>query len=183
MAAASWLRYAYLAHGARPRSNRALYRMVKRERIYRIVEIGITDLGRSRSLIEVAQRYTNDKKVMYTGFDMFEARSEKLRPLVLKDTYCELRATEATIRLVPGVPRMSLASAANAHPNTGLLLIGPDIADDDLRGGWFYVPRMLYERSIVLREQREADGQMTFAPIDRSMISELAAREAVRRAA
>ena len=58
-----------------PRGNRQLYRLVKRHTICRIVEIGISNLARAESLIQVAQRFAGDKKVWYTGLDMFEARA------------------------------------------------------------------------------------------------------------
>ncbi|HEX3600807.1 MAG TPA: hypothetical protein VHU84_11735 [Lacipirellulaceae bacterium] len=183
MAAANWLRYTYLAYFSSPKGNRQLYRMVKQHSICRIVEIGISDLARAESLIQVAQRYAGDKKVWYTGIDMFEARSEGRTPLALKETYRVLRATEANVRLVPGVPRMSLSSAANAHPNTDLILVGPEVSENELHGSWFYVPRMLHAGSIVLSERRESDGRITFNSITRTQIAEWATRDASRRAA
>ncbi len=183
MAAANWFRYAYLAHFLQPKGVRQLYRLVKRHRVCRIVEVGINGLERAESLIRVAQRYAGEKKVWYTGLDLFEARPEGQKPLVLKETYCFLRATGANIRLVPGVPRMSLPSAANAHQNTDLILIGPDVSENDLYGAWFYVPRMLHDGSLILRERREADGQVSFDLITRTQIAEWATHDASRRAA
>jgi hypothetical protein len=183
VAAANWFRYAYLAHVSRPQGNRVLYRLAKRQQVCRIVEIGITDLARAQSLIEVAQRFAGDNKVWYTGLDMFEARPVGRPPLALKDAYRILRSTNANIRLVPGVPRMSLASAANAHQNTDLVLIGPDVCENDLHGAWFYVPRMLHERSAILSERRGPDSQVLFTGITRSQIAEWASRDSMRRAA
>ena len=135
MAAANWFRYAYLAHFSRPKGYRQLYRLVKRQRACRIVEIGISDLARAESLIQVCAAFRRRKKVWYTGIDMFDARPAGRSPLALKETYRILRATDANIRLVPGAPSMSLASAANAHQNTDLILIGPDVSENDLHGG------------------------------------------------
>jgi len=183
VAAANWLRYTYLAHFARPKGNRQLYRLVKREQISRIVEIGISDLSRAVSLIEIAQRYAGEKKVWYTGIDLFEARPEGSERLGLKDTYRILRATDANVRLVPGMPNMSLASAANAHQNTDLFLLGPSISENDLNGAWYYVPRMLHEKSVILSEHHDAAGQVSFQAITRTQIAEWAARQSMRRAA
>ncbi|HEX4413261.1 MAG TPA: hypothetical protein VH107_06505 [Lacipirellulaceae bacterium] len=183
MAAANWLRYTRLAYFSRPRGNQQLYRLVKRHKICRIVEIGISNLARAQSLIQVAQRFAGEQKVWYTGLDMFEAREQGRDPLALKETYRVLRATEANVRLVPGVPRMSLASAANAHQNTDLILIGPDVSENDLQGAWFYVPRMLHANSIVLSERHESDGQITFGSVTRTQIAEWATRDVARRAA
>lgn len=183
MAAANWFRYAYLAHFASPKANRQLFRLIKRGKACRIVEIGMGDLARAEALIQVAQRFAGDKKVWYTGFDMFEARPSGQTPIGLKDAYCRLRATDANIRLVPGVPRMSLPSAANAHQNTDLVILGSAFSNVDIQGGWYYVPRMLHEHSVILSEDRAADGQVSFATISRSQIAERAARDSNRRAA
>jgi hypothetical protein len=187
VAAANWFRYARLAHFSRPKANRQLYRLVKRDEICRIVEVGISDLSRAVALIEVAQRFAGDKKVWYTGIDLFEARQPGSTPLPMKETYRVLRATEANVRLVPGAPASSLAAAANAHQNTDLILIGPEVTEADLTGAWFYVPRMLNETSTVLSERRGADGQPTFTSITRTQIAEWACQRAggasVKRAA
>jgi hypothetical protein len=188
VAAANWLRYARLAHWSRPKANRQLFRMVKRDQICRIVEVGISDLSRAVALIEVAQRFAGDKKVWYTGIDLFDARQPGTAPLPMKQTYRILRATDANVRLVPGAPAPSLAAAANAHQNTDLVLIGPDVTEMDLNGAWFYVPRMLNKTSSVLSERRTADGLPSFTAVTRTQIAEWACQRAgggtsVKRAA
>ena len=174
MAAANWFRYTQLAHLSRPKSNRQLFRLVKRDRICRIVEIGISNLSRAVSLIEVAQRFAGDQKVWYTGIDWFDARQPQLPPLPLKETYRILRSTEANVRVAPGALASSLAAAANAHQNTDLILIGPDVSDSDLTGAWFYVPRMLNEKSTIWSERRTSDGQAAFTALTRTQIAEWA---------
>jgi hypothetical protein len=151
--------------------------MVKRDKICRIVEIGISDLARAVALIETAQRFAGDQKVWYTGIDAFEARHSGQAPLSLKETYRILRATDANVRLVPGAPAPSLAAAANAHQNTGLILIGPDVSEADLNGAWFYVPRMLNEKSTILTERRSAEGEPVFTALTRSQIAEWACQK------
>lgn len=178
MAAANWFRYAYLAHIARPKSVRQLYRLVKRQQFCRIVEIGISDLARSVALVEVAQRYAAGKAVLFTGVDLFEARAAEMTPLSLKEAYRALHATGAKVRLAPGAPGSSLAAAANAHQNTDLILISANVPDSALESAWFYVPRMLHARSEVLRETRGQDGEPTFARIAASEIAERAGKDA-----
>ena len=188
MAAANWFRYVRLAHWSRPKTNRQLYRLVKRDQICRIVEVGISDLSRAVAMIEVAQRFAGDKKVWYTGIDLFEARQPGSTPLPMKETYRILRATEANVRLVPGTPASSLAAAANAHQNTDFILIGPDVTEADLQGAWFYVPRMLNKTSTILSERLTADGQSSFTALTRTQIAEWACQRpsgstSVKRAA
>jgi hypothetical protein len=183
VAAANWLRYARLAYFSRPKGNRQLYRLVKRDQICRIVEIGISDLSRAVSMIQIAQRYAGDKKVCYTGLDSFDARPSDMPSMPLKETYRVLRATDANVRLLPGTPAASIAAAANAHQNTDLILIGPGVTESDLNGAWFYVPRMLNEKSTVLNEHRAVDGEPSFTALTRSQIAEWACQKPRSRAA
>jgi hypothetical protein len=183
VAAAGWIRYAYLAHVSRPKSVRQLYRLVKRQRVCRIVEIGISDIARSIALIEVAQRYAGEQKVAYTGIDWFDTRTPPLAALPLKEAYRLLRPTDANVRLVPGDPGRALAAAANAHQNSDLILIAPVITDSDLLSAWFYVPRMLHPRTTLLREQPDAAGQPVFKPLTHAQVSAWAGQDARRRVA
>jgi hypothetical protein len=156
--------------------------LVKRQQICRIVEVGISDLDRAITLIEVAQRYAGEK-VWYTGIDWFDARQPGQTALPLKEAYRDLRATGANVRLVPGAPGRSLAAAANAHQNTDLILIGPRVTEDDLRGGWFYVPRMLHDGTAILTETHDAKGEPSFTTLSRAQVAEWAMRDSSRRAA
>ncbi len=183
MAAANWLHSAYLTFLSRPKGNRELYRLVKRARVCRIVEVGVSDIARAVSMIELAQRFARDGKVWYTGIDAFEARPSDSPTLSLKEAYRILRATGATVRLVPGAASSSLAACANAHQNTDLILIAPDISQSDLAGAWFFVPRMLHPESLILNEGRDANRQPTFERLSRSQVAEWAGRDTVRRAA
>jgi hypothetical protein len=102
VAAANWFRFAYLAYLSQPKSARKLYRLIKRQRVRRIVEVGVSDVAFTLSLIEVAQRFAGDQKVAYSGLDWFDARPKHAPTLTLKDAYRTLCATAASVRLVPG---------------------------------------------------------------------------------
>jgi hypothetical protein len=183
VAAVSWLKYAYLAYAAKPRTDRQLYRLVKLHRVCRIVELGIAGLERSAALIGVGQRYAADGKVAYTGLDWFDARSAEMPALTLKQAHCQLQATGAQIRLAPGEPARSLRGIANAHSHTGLLLISAAVTDSTLESAWFYVPRMLDGRSIVLRERLDQAGEPVFEMISMQKLAEFVERASIRRAA
>jgi hypothetical protein len=183
VAAASWFRYAYLAYASRPKSLRQLYRLVKRHRVRRIVQVGVRDVRVASSLIEVAQRFAGDQKVTFSGLDWFDARPSEMPRLTLKDAHRLLHATGASVRLIPGTPAASLASVANAHQNTDLILISSDVAADDLLAAWFYVPRMLHPQSVVLRERMLSPADASFEWLSLSQIAEWAGRGGGRRAA
>ena len=183
MAAASWLKFAYLAYASKPRTDRQLYRLVKLHGICRIVELGIGNVERTTNLIDVAQRYAADGKVAYTGLDWFDSRNVDLPALTLKQTHVQLQATGAQVRLVPGDPGRSLRGAANSHPHTGLLLISAAVPDSSLETAWFYVPRMLDGRSIVLRERHSEAGESTFELVSMQRLAEFVERASTRQAA
>jgi hypothetical protein len=183
VAAASWIKYCYLAYFSKPKSNRELYRLVKARRVCRIVEVGISDIARSARLIEIAQRYAGAQKVCYTGLDWFDARAAEAAPLSIKQAHCTFQATAAQVRLVPGPPGHSLAAVANAHQNTDLILISPAVSDADLKAAWFYLPRMLRNESQVLREIVDSTGQAAFSRFSASELAERAGRNVPRRAA
>jgi hypothetical protein len=183
VAAASWLKYAYLAYASKPRADRQLYRLVKLHGICRIVELGIGNVQRTTNLIEVAQRYADDTKVAYTGLDWFESRNSDLPALTLKNAHCEFQSTGAQVRLVPGDPGRSLRGAANSHPHTGLLLISAAVLDSSLETAWFYVPRMLDGRSIVLRERLSESGESAFELVSMQRLAEFVEGASSRQAA
>jgi hypothetical protein len=182
VAAVNWFRYAYRAYLSQPRNVRQLFQLIKRHKAARIVEIGISDVHRTVSLIEVAQRFAEGNKVVHTALDGFDARPADLSPLSVKDAHRLLNSTGASVRLVPGPPANSVAGIANAHRNTDLILISCIVADEDLKDAWFYVPRMLHHKSVILREHQSVDGT-SFEWLTHSQIAEWAGRTGSRRAA
>jgi hypothetical protein len=183
VAAASWLKYAYLAHFSQPRTQRQLYRLVKVHKICRIVEVGIYSIERTAAMIAVARRFAGGEQVSYTGLDWFDARPDDLSRLTLKQAHRELQATGATVRLVPGEPSRSVASIANAHQHTGLLLLSSPVTDSSLAPAWFYFPRMIDAESVVLRERIDVVNRPTFELLKHSLLAKQAATLGERKAA
>lgn len=183
MAAATWLKFVYLSRIAKPRAQRQLYRLIKCQQVRRIVEVGVSDIGRTALLVSVAQRFAGDTPVAYTGLDSFDTRPADAPRLTLKQAHCQLQATGAHVRLVPGDPGCTLAAVANAHQHTGLLLISAGVSDSTLLSAWFYVPRMLDAKSAVVRERMDEAGEPVFDLISAEQITEMAAEKAGRRAA
>ena len=181
MSAASRLRYLYLAYLSKPKAQRPLYRLIRRYRPRRIVEIGIGDCQRAIRMIGVAQRFAGEP-IQFTGIDMFEAAPAPRRALSLKAAYRRLRLSGARIRLEPGDPQWALARAANSLTGTDLLVISADVDAESLAAAWFYVPRMLHGDSLVLVEEA-ADGGPGLRALSQVEIAQLARGTLVRRAA
>jgi hypothetical protein len=183
VAAAGWFKYTRLACFSKPNCDRQLYRLIKRHQITRIVEVGIASMDRTISMIEVAQRYAGDTKVIYSGLDWFDARPPQEPQLLLKQAHASFASIGAQVRLVPGDPARSLTAIANSHPNTQLLLIACTVAEASLDATWFYVPRMLRPDSLVLRQQPDVNGVPSLVQLKIVELADRADRAAARRAA
>lgn len=150
MAAIGKLGYYRLAFFAKPREDRTLYRTVKRLKARKIVEVGMGTLARAVSLVRVAQRYSPGVTVSYAGVDPFDERHASRPRLRLIDAHRALMAEGASTRLMPS-GAAGLAALANALPQTDLVVISPEVSDAELAPNWFYLPRMLHAKSLVLR--------------------------------
>lgn len=186
MSAASRIKYAYYAYLAKPKSERTLYREIRRRRPQRIVELGIAADCRTLRMLQVAARYAGGP-VEYTGIDLFEARGAEEKVLSLKAAHKLLKPMADKVRLLPGDACTALAGAANGLSNTDLLIISAGQDPESLAKAWFYVPRMLTVDTLVLQEQPSLDNVpgTRLVPLPRLEIEAWAAAQskARRRAA
>ena len=161
-AAASQIKYLYLAYLSAPACDRTIYRLIRKRRIASIVELGLGPGKRAVRMIQVAQSSRLPAKagqVRYTGIDEFELRSPQAGPgLSLKDAHRLLRATTAKVQVVPGDPRTALTRVANTLTNTDLVIISGGHDPESLQQAWFYIPRMLHDQSLVFVEERTCAG-------------------------
>lgn len=184
MRLATCVRYLYLAYLSKPVSDRVLYRAVRRNRVRKILEIGIGDAARTLRMIHLARRFAEGEPVRYAAIDLFEARpAASGASLSLKEAHRLLTTTQAQIQLIPGEPAQALSRAANSLPNVDLVLISAAHSDSSLAEAWFYVPRMLHGGSAVYRETSHVPGgATTLARLEAAAIQTLASASR-RRAA
>jgi hypothetical protein len=174
----------YLTHLAKPAADRLVYRAILREKIGRIVELGIGDGGRALKMIDAAARHHERQNIHYIGIDSFEGRTPADGPgLSLIEAHRLLQQSAAKIKLIPGDPCDALARSANTLMNVDLLVISASLAAERLERMWFFVPRMLHEHSLVLLESNAADGAKTFFSIERREINYWATNAQRRKAA
>ncbi len=148
MPAASFAQAVHLTTFCTPKCDRTLYRRVKRTKPRRIVELGIGDASRAARLLHLAARYHPGTTIEYTGIDLFETRPLG-KSLSVKQAYHRLSRTGASVRLVPGDAGPALIRTANALTEMDLVVI--DLGDDDLAKVWFYLPRMLHDKTTIAR--------------------------------
>lgn len=179
------LRFLYLSYLSKPVSDRLIYRTMSRQRVLKIVEMGVGRCQRAAHMIEAAGFNAPTAEIQYTGIDLFEARSVADGPgITLKTAHRLLKPTGAKIRLLPGDPFSALSRAANSLGNTDLVVISADQDPHSLARAWFYMPRMLHPGSLVYREERRSGIQApTLRQVSLAEINQLAAAPRVRQAA
>jgi len=173
----------YLHLLSKPPGDRMIYRAIRRTSARKIVELGVGTGLRALRMIEVAGCRVPLGEIQYTGMDLFEARSTADGPgMTLKAAHRLLRVTGAKIQLVPGDPLASMVRVANLLGKIDLLIVSADLEGSCPRAWWF-VPRLLHERTEVYVEEPSADGEPHLRLMPRAEIDRLAAAGAVRRAA
>jgi hypothetical protein len=180
------LRSSYLYYFSQPASDRSLFKAMKGRPIRSIVEIGVALGGRTERLLEVAAWQPDCLPLKYAGIDLFDSRPVGRPKLSLKQAFHDLRATGATIRLVPGDPLSALSRTANALTGTDLLLISGPQDLQSLAAAWKYVPRMIHPETLVFVEDSGGTAKnATWRLVPAAEITRLAAAagRALRQAA
>jgi hypothetical protein len=171
---ATTLRYFYLSYLSKPVSDRTLYRVIRQLRPKKVLEIGVGTTDRTLRMLDLAQRLEGEP-VRYAAIDLFEARGQNLPKLSLKEAHRLFKSAASQAQLIPGDPSGAVARVANSLPDLDLVLISATHDDASLSGMWFYLPRMLHAKSVVLRETIANPGDaLKFETIDAATIRERA---------
>ena len=179
------LKSIHLSRFSKPPADRPIYRAIARQQVRTIVELGVGTGTRSRRMIEQAQRCGSAGEVCYTGIDLFETRGDDVSiGLPLIEAHRMLKATGASVQLVPGDPFSALARVANSLGGTDLVVISADQDRNSLQRAWFYLPRILHQQSVVfIEEPGKDDAQYALRRMTQDEIERLASPNARRRAA
>jgi spermidine synthase len=182
VAAAGGLKALWLAYFSQPAGERVLYRLARKRRVCRILEIGLGDGVRARRLLSLVQRYQPLEKIRYATIDLFESRPEHEPRMTLKAAHRLLRSTGVRAKLVPGDAYAALVRAANTISHVDLVIVSANQNEAALSRAWFYVPRMLAKNALVLQEHREGE-QVTYREVPREDLIRRAKITSWRRAA
>jgi hypothetical protein len=178
------LRLLCLCYFSKPVENRPIYRAVTRNPIRKIVELGVSDARRALRMIEISSRRLPPSEIHYVGMDPFEGRAEaEGKTTSLKTVHQQLRMTGARVQLVPGNPAESLIRLANSLGKVDLLIVPGELDSPSNARMWFFVPRMLHDRTRVFVQQVLPDGRTVCRLKSRGEIEELASLGFNRRAA
>jgi len=178
------LRSFYLAYLSQPASDRPVYRAILREKARSFLELGLGIGQRAVRMIEVAGRYHPLREIHFTAVDLFEARTAVDGPgVTLKMAHRLLGATGARIQLVPGQLCTGLARTANSLGQIDLVVLSARLDSRSLVRAWFYLPRLLHQRSQVFQERILPGGRTSMQLVDWQQVETLAASAASLRAA
>jgi hypothetical protein len=139
---------------AKPASDRAIYRKIKKLRARSIVEIGLGDGVRAERIVQVAQKFIEMHK--------------------------RLTALGVKPQLVPGELGSSIRRIANSHTRTDLMIVSAGFQEADLDASWFYIPRMLCAGSFLMLQNKADDNFNVMSRLD---IERLAEQHTQRREA
>jgi hypothetical protein len=167
---------------ARPKSDRNLYRLLRKHKPHKIMLLGLGDVVRPLRTIALAQRYHPAEPILFAGVDCFDARPAGAPELSLKSAHQILRPTGAKIHLFPGQPHEALPRAANTLHDVELVLISADQPADSLARAWFFLNRLLAPQAVVLREEMH-ENQPRLNLLTRVELERLGAAPPRRRAA
>jgi hypothetical protein len=170
-------KYIYLAYLSNPKSDRTLYRVLRRQPVRSMVEIGIGRGHRALNMIAVLQRFHPGCELKYTGIDLFEARPAINPGITLKLAHKRMKAVVDKVQLIPGDPYMGLARCANLLPNTDLIVISADQEATSLQRAWAYLPRMIHDGSLIFHEIASPEnGRLSLVQLSRLDVERLAAQ-------
>ena len=155
---------------------------MRQQKARKIVEVGIGTTERAVRMIQIASEFYDPRDIHYTGIDLFEDRSESDGPGVpLKLAHRTLKGTGARIQLVPGTPSEAFSRIANSLGKIDMLVLSPRPDADQLAHAWFFIPRLLHDKSQVFLETPSPSGGVSFRLVDFDEIENLAG--ALRRRA
>jgi len=156
----SQIRLIHSCYLSKPRSNRPVYQAIRRCHARKIVELGIATGQRAMRMIEVAKLASQKQEIHYVGVDQFEDRAESDGTgLTLKAAHQLLRRDGVRVQLVPGNPAEALIRVANSLGKVDLLIVPAEFDAAAFARAWFFVPRMLHERSLVFVERMLENGE------------------------
>lgn len=146
----SALKFFQMTWLSKPVPDRLIYRLIKKRQIKSIVEFGLGGGDRCSNMIAVANKFSPDSRIKYTGVDLFDARDQSESPLKLIEMHRKLNTADAKTQLVPGNLSSALPRIANGHVRTDMVIISAGFEEDELDSTSMFLPRMLHPNSVVL---------------------------------
>lgn len=149
MAVGALLRYARDTFFSKPSAERELVKLARKQRVRRVVELGIGSLERTQALLK--EIGSADKHgVSYCAIDLFDQRPQASAALPLIAVHRVVSGLAESVRLAPGEVETVLPTVANTLADTDLILLPAEALSSEASPLWFYLPRMCHPGTLVL---------------------------------
>lgn len=144
----------FLGFARTSKQDAIMLRAMKKQKVRRIVEIGVGNGDRAYHLITTALKNHRSEEVRYTGIDLFESRPDADESHSLKNVHKKLNSTGIAVRLLPGDAASALPRCANHLRGTDVVIVAGDQDESSVNRAWHFLPRMLHQNSQVWLENR-----------------------------
>ncbi len=158
MSAANGLKAFWLCWFSRPKSDRALYRLIHKRKPHKMMLLGLGDARRALRMIWLAQQYRSSNSIHFAAIDRFDSRPVEVPHFTLKAAHKLLRPTGSRINLLPGDPLEGLGRAVNVLHGFDLVVVSSDQDAGSMSKSWFYLQRLLAPQAVVFQEEPK-DGR------------------------
>jgi len=174
VSAASGLKAFCLRWFSRPKSDRALYRLIHKRRPQKMMVLGLGDARRALRMVWLAQQHQRAECVHFAAIDRFDSRPVEVPHFTLKEAHKLLRPTGSRINLIPGDPLEGLGRAVNVLHGFDLVVIAADQDAASMSKSWFFLQRLLAPQAAVFQEELKA-GQPILTLLSQFDLQQLAA--------
>jgi len=174
VSAASGLKAFWLCWFSRPKSDRALYRLIHKRKPHKMMLLGLGDARRALQMIWLAQQYWSSDSIHFAAIDRFDSRPVEVPHFTLKAAHKLLRPTGSRVNLIPGDPLEGLGRAVNVLYGFDLVIIAADQDATSMSKSWFFLQRLLAQQAVVLQEEFK-DGRPILTLLTQIDLQRLAA--------
>jgi len=134
-----------------------LYKIIKKNKCRRIMEIGVWNGNHAIKMIEEAKKTWKSEDIEYYGFDLFEDLNEKMlkeefskKPPLLIEVKEKLKKTGAIINLYKGNTLKTLPEVIHKIPNMDFIFIDGGHSLKTICNDWKYSMQLMHNKTVVI---------------------------------
>ena len=149
---------------------------IRKNKVTSILEVGTWSGDRAVEMIKVAHKYAPNKKIRYTGFDLFEDLTDNLymselskKPPTKKKVEEKLLQTGASVELVQGNTVETLPKYVMSSSKFDFIYIDGGHNAETIQSDWQAVSELMHENSVVIFDDywRNREDQSAKPVVDR----------------
>lgn len=141
----------------RPKRYTQIFKIIKKAKPRRIMEVGTWNGNRAWQMIQLAQKYYLPEEVEYYGFDLFEGMTEEVYkqekskwPPAMAEVKEKLEATGAKIFLFAGDTLEALPSVTPKLPKMDFIFIDGGHSLKTIANDWFWSEKLMDKKATLI---------------------------------